>query len=110
MRVGLPAIRRTLEPRPGVKTWGQWEGVDRDRQSVELDITRPSRTTVVFWLVGEVKMVDRASGPQSARHGCLDKLSRLAMSGQGWAKDVQSAVFLRLSRGLRARNDRAAAG
>ncbi|MDQ6672962.1 MAG: AAA family ATPase [Chloroflexota bacterium] len=79
---------------PGIKTWGQWEGVDRDRQSVELDIT--SRTDDGRLLVGEVKWSTEPRGP-SLHTGVLDKLSRLAVSGQGWAKDVQSAVFLYVS-------------
>jgi hypothetical protein len=59
-----------------------------------LDIT--SRTDDGRLLVGEVKWSAKPLGP-SLHTAVLDKLSRLAMSGQGWAKDVDNAIFLYVS-------------
>ena len=70
--------------------------MDRERQSVELDIT--CRTDDGRLLVGEVKWSAEPRGPGLHRR-ILDKLSRLAVSGQGWAKDVDEAVFLYVSAG-----------
>jgi AAA+ ATPase superfamily predicted ATPase len=81
---------------PGIKTWGHWEGVDRTHQPVELDIT--SRTDDGRLLAGEIKWTAEPRGP-SLHTSVLDKLSRLAVSGQGWAKDVDSALFLYVSAG-----------
>ncbi len=81
---------------PGLKTWGHWEGVDRERQPIQLDIT--SRTDNGRLLAGEVKWAAEPKGP-SLHTGVLDKLSRLAVSGQGWAKDVDTALFLYVSAG-----------
>ena len=81
---------------PGIKTWGHWEGMDRDHQSIELDIT--CRTDDGRLLAGEVKWSNDPRGP-SLHTRVLDKLSRLAVSGQGWAKDVDNALFLYVSAG-----------
>ena len=64
------------------------------RQPVELDIA--SRTEDGRLLAGEVKWSTDSRGP-SLHTGVLDKLSRLAVSGQGWAKEVDDALFLYVS-------------
>jgi uncharacterized protein len=79
---------------PGIKTWGHWEGADRDRQSIVLDIT--SRTDDGRLLAGEVQWSNDPLGP-SLHTSVLTKLTRLAVSGQGWAKAVDSALFLYVS-------------
>jgi hypothetical protein len=63
---------------------------------VELDIT--CRTDDGRLLAGEVKWSAEPRGP-SLHTGVLDKLSRLAASGQAWAKDVDNARFLYVSAG-----------
>ena len=81
---------------PAIKTWGSWEGMDRDRQSIELDIT--SRTDDGRLLAGEVKWSNNPRGP-TLHTSVLDKLSRLAVSGQGWAQNVDNALFIYVSAG-----------
>ena len=81
---------------PSIKMWGHWEGVDHDRQPVELDIA--SRTDDGRLLAGEVKWSADTRGP-GLHTSVLNKLSRLAVSGQGWAKDVDNALFLYVSAG-----------
>lgn len=79
---------------PAVRTWGRWEGTDRDRASLEIDIA--ARLEDGRLLVGEVKW---SSAPHGHRlhTGLLGKLERLAASGQGWARDIDNAVFLYVS-------------
>jgi uncharacterized protein len=76
---------------PSVEIWGRWEGQDRDRQSVELDIV--GRLVDGRLLAGEVKWSSAPYGP-SLHAIVIGKLERLAQSGQGWAKDSPSAAFL----------------
>lgn len=70
---------------PMVHEWGRWEGVDRDRKPVEIDIV--ARLTGGGLLTGSVKCRTRpfAIG-QHRKH--LDDLRRLAESGKGWAHDA----------------------
>ena len=70
--------------------------MDRNRQPVELDIT--SRTDDGRVLAGEVKWSTDPRGP-NLHTGVLDKLSRLAVSGLGWAQQVDDALFVYVSAG-----------
>src|SRR5712692_4234730 len=64
---------------------GRWEGLDRERQSVELDFV--ARVEGNSMLAGEIKW--RTQPMAAAEHyELLDKLSRLAQSGHGWAGDA----------------------
>lgn len=65
--------------------WGRWEGQDRNRRSIEIDIV--SRLTGGKMLTGEVKWSSSPIGP-GVHMRLLDNLEALAASGQGWAKDA----------------------
>jgi AAA+ ATPase superfamily predicted ATPase len=83
-RWGLPAARE----------WGRWEGADRNRESVELDIV--ARFDDGRLLVGEVKWSSRPFGP--VLHTTVrEKLARLAVSGQRWANEAEDASYLYVS-------------
>ncbi|HLY66334.1 MAG TPA: ATP-binding protein [Chloroflexota bacterium] len=66
---------------------GRWEGLDRQRQSVELDFV--ARVEGNRMLTGEIKWRTQAMAARE-HYGVLDKLSRLAQSGHGWAADALS--------------------
>jgi AAA+ ATPase superfamily predicted ATPase len=79
---------------PEAREWGRWEGTDRNRESVELDIV--ARLDDGRLLVGEVKWSSRAYGP--ALHTSVrEKLARLAVSGQRWANEADDAAYLYVS-------------
>ena len=67
---------------PAVSEWGRWEGVDRDRQPVELDVVAKLLGGGV--LTGEVKW-NREPVGAGVHEGHLDKLRRMAASGRTWA-------------------------
>lgn len=67
---------------PLVKEQGRWEGVDRERKSVELDIVSPLLGGGV--LTGEVKWHKDPVTVRVHRHH-LDKLRRMKEAGQKWA-------------------------
>lgn len=80
-RWGLPAARE----------WGRWEGLDRERRSVEIDAA--ARLEDRRLLAGEVKWSSVPCG--AGLHSTLiEKLARLAASGQGWARDTGDAILL----------------
>ncbi len=79
---------------PAVDTWGRWEGADRERQSVEIDIA--ARLEDGRLLAGEIKWSSSPHSP-GLHTDLLGKLARLAASGQGWAHDVDDAIFLHAS-------------
>ena len=71
-RIGLPMVAR----------WGRWEGIDRARESVKIDIVAELASGDV--LTGAVKWNREPLGPEVHwRH--LDMLQRVAKSGRGWA-------------------------
>jgi AAA+ ATPase superfamily predicted ATPase len=76
---------------PAAREWGRWEGRDRERQSVEVDIA--GRLDDGRLLAGEIKWSSEPHGP-GLHAGLLNKLGRLAASGQGWAREAEDAVFL----------------
>jgi Archaea bacterial proteins of unknown function len=79
---------------PAAAEWGRWEGIARDRQSVELDIA--GRLEDGRLLTGEVKWSSSPAGP-SLHTGVLTTLARLAVSGSGWAREADTALFLYVS-------------
>lgn len=70
---------------PAAMEWARWEGQDKERQSVEIDII--ARLVDGSLLTGEVKW---SSSPADAsihmRH--VRRLEALAASGRGWARDA----------------------
>lgn len=77
-RLGLPMLRE----------WGRWEGTDRSRQAVEIDVV--ARLTSGGIMTGAVKARNRALGISVHREH-LRNLQRLAESGRGWAKEALQA-------------------
>jgi hypothetical protein len=75
--------RRALElGLPMVERWGRWEGVDRARRSLEIDIVAPladGRT-----MTGAIKW-DAARVGAGVHHGHLEMLRRAADAGRAWA-------------------------
>lgn len=68
---------------PIVREWGRWEGLDRDRQQVEIDIV--ARRTDGDMLTGSVNWSSRPFGTSlHDRH--LQMLQRLGQSGHAWAR------------------------
>ncbi|HEX9939267.1 MAG TPA: ATP-binding protein [Longimicrobium sp.] len=66
---------------PMVERWGRWEGVDRARRSLEVDIVAPlvdGRT-----MTGAVKW-DAAPIGSGVHHGHLEMLRRAADAGRAW--------------------------
>lgn len=81
------AYRRQVEVRdlPPVEEWGRWEGRDRQREPVELDVV--TRLLDGRMLTGEARFRSR---PMSAADflDFVHKLERLAGSGYGWAREA----------------------
>ena len=75
---------------PSAIDWSRWEGVDRDRQSIEIDIA--ARLIDGRLLTGEIKWSSTPLGP-ALHTDLIAKLARLARSGYGWAKDTDDAIF-----------------
>ncbi len=72
---------------PGIAAWARWEGRDRNRRSIEIDLV--ARLDDGRILTGEIKW---SSQPVDARvHAALRRnLEDLGRSGQGWASDALS--------------------
>lgn len=70
---------------PLVAEWGRWEGVDRDRRPVEIDLV--ARLVGGGVLTGEVKWNGEPVGV-GVHEAHLDKLRRMAASGRGWAHEA----------------------
>jgi AAA+ ATPase superfamily predicted ATPase len=67
---------------PMVERWGRWEGVDRVRRPLEVDVVAPlvdGRT-----MTGAVKW-DAAPAGAGVHHGHLEMLRRAADAGRAWA-------------------------
>lgn len=79
---------------PMARELGRWEGADRQRENVEIDLV--GRLDDGRLIVGEIKWSTSPYG-LSLHTGLQDKLRRLAFSGQGWANEVDSAVYLYVS-------------
>jgi AAA+ ATPase superfamily predicted ATPase len=70
---------------PGDSAWSRWEGQDRNRRSIELDIVASlddGRT-----LLGEIKWSSRPVGPELHAQ-LLRNVEDLANSGHKWAHDA----------------------
>lgn len=67
---------------PPVKRWGRWEGTDRQRHSLEIDIV--SELVDGRWMTGAVKW-DRAPIDSSVHRAHLSMLQRAADAGRAWA-------------------------
>lgn len=70
---------------PGDQAWARWEGQDRNRRSIELDIVASlgdGRT-----LLGEIKWSSKPVGPE-LHSQLLRNIEDLANSGQKWAHDA----------------------
>jgi uncharacterized protein len=70
---------------PLVRQWSRWEGADRDRRPLEIDLV--ARTIDGRMLTGAVKW-DAAPIGVGVHRGHLDMLRRLAESGRGWAHEA----------------------
>ena len=70
---------------PMIHEWGRWEGRDRDRKSVEVDVV--ARLTDGPVLTGSVKFRGKRFGITEHRKH-LDDLRRLAESGKRWAHEA----------------------
>jgi AAA+ ATPase superfamily predicted ATPase len=90
-------LRQRLEL-PIVREWGRWEGLDRDRHQVEIDVV--ARRTDGGMLTGAVKWNARPVGV-SLHNKHLDMLRRLSESGHSWAREALApgAIFLYLAAG-----------
>ncbi len=84
-RIVEQAYRRMQEhtPLPMVDQWGRWEGVDRDRNSLEVDIVAPLVDGRV--LTGAVKWNSTTPIAAKWHYHHMDQLRRLAKSGVKWA-------------------------
>jgi hypothetical protein len=70
---------------PMVHEWGRWEGVDRDRKPIEIDVV--ARLTNGPMLTGSVKFRAKRFGIAEHRSH-MDCLRRLAASGKRWAHEA----------------------
>lgn len=71
---------------PGDSSWSRWEGQDRNRRNIELDIVASLDDGRM--LAGEVKWSSRPVGPE-IHSKLLRNLEDLANSGYKWAHDTQ---------------------
>lgn len=82
----------------GATDWARWEGTDRNRQPIEIDIAAHLADGTT--LTGEAKWSSEPVGP-GLHTGLVRKLEALAGSGQGWAHgalpEMDSARFLYVS-------------
>ncbi|HZJ09628.1 MAG TPA: ATP-binding protein [Trueperaceae bacterium] len=68
---------------PLVRQWGRWEGSDRERKSVEIDVVSPlldGRT-----LTGSIKW-NRSPVGAEVHYDHLDMLQRMSSAGRQWAR------------------------
>ena len=83
---------------PPARDWSRWEGRDRNRRSIEVDLV--ARLEDGRILTGEIKWSSRPVESEVLT-GLLRNLDDLGRSGQGWAKDAlsdsRSAGFLFVS-------------
>lgn len=83
---------------PIVREWGRWEGLDRDRLQIEIDIV--ARRTDGEMLTGSVKWNTKPAGT-SLHDKHADMLKRLSQSGHAWAHEAlkPDAILLYISAG-----------
>jgi AAA+ ATPase superfamily predicted ATPase len=92
-------LRRTRDDTselPDVDTWGRWEGKDRNRRQIELDVV--TRLLDGRMMTGSAKFRNRRAGAKVFLDH-VHALERLADSGYGWAREAlePDAVFLFVS-------------
>lgn len=94
------AYLRHREPRglPAVETWERWQGRDRDRAALEIDVV--ARLLDGRMLTGSVKFRKRAASARTLLDH-VHALERLARSGHDWAREALEprAPFLFVSAG-----------
>lgn len=90
--------RRAADHLPMIREWGRWEGLDRSRQQIEIDIV--ARRTDGGMVSGAVKWNSRPIGV-SVHEKHLDMLRRLSESGYGWAREATApgAILLYVAAG-----------
>lgn len=76
---------RSARNMPSVSEWSRWEGVDRNRESVEIDIV--AKCSDARMLTGAIKWNQEPLSP-SVHFKHLRDLQRLADAGQKWAHDA----------------------
>jgi AAA+ ATPase superfamily predicted ATPase len=83
-RIAAQAYDRRAQPMglPLVKEWGRWEGVDRERQPLEIDLVAPLVDGRM--LTGAVKWHRLPIGAGVHAHH-IDMLRRAAAAGRAWA-------------------------
>lgn len=86
-RIVRQAYFRLRGPRglPTVSEWGYWEGRDRNKNSIEIDIV--ARLSHGSMLTGEIKW-NRTPVDASIYRDHVRNLTRLADSGRSWAHDA----------------------
>jgi AAA+ ATPase superfamily predicted ATPase len=72
---------------PGAARWARWEGRDRNRRSIEIDLV--ARLDDGRILTGEIKWSSQPVGYE-LHTGLMRNLEDLSRSGQGWASDALS--------------------
>lgn len=84
---------RTSRDLPIVDEWRRWEGTDRNRNSIEIDVV--ARRLDDDMLTGSIKWSSQPVSAAIYRQHTTD-LQRLADSGYGWAHDAlhDNAAFL----------------
>ncbi len=70
---------------PPIRRWGSWDGLDRDKRPLEIDIV--ARQTGKIMTTGAIKWSRRPIGPAVFRDH-LRALQRLADSGYAWARQA----------------------
>ena len=88
------ARRHTAWGLPGARAWAHWEGRDRNRRSIEIDVV--ARLDDGRVLTGEIKWSSAARGFDLHRELRRD-LEDLANSGQGWAREALDGELLYVS-------------
>jgi AAA+ ATPase superfamily predicted ATPase len=79
---------------PGARAWARWEGRDRNRRSIEIDVV--ARLDDGRMLTGEIKWSAGARGFDVHRD-LQRNLEDLANSGQGWAREALDGKLLYVS-------------
>jgi AAA+ ATPase superfamily predicted ATPase len=83
---------------PMIREWGRWEGLDRNRDQIEIDIV--ARRTDGKMLTGAVKWSHKPVTP-SVHLKHVEMLQRLRDSGHGWAREALApdAIMLYVAAG-----------
>ncbi len=83
---------------PMIREWGRWEGLDRTRQQIEIDVV--ARRTDGRMLTGAIKWNHKPVNI-SVHTKHLDMLRRLSDSGHAWAREAltPNAVLLYVAAG-----------